>query len=92
MPPCLHPHKILPDCIDDDGGAWIFPGAEPDYYYGPFEYQLYTITVRNGQIEKNITLPSAGGIGTTVFYVVGGLMVVVAVVLLVTRRRMKDKE
>ena len=33
-------------------------------------------------------LPSTGGVGTTVFYVVGGLMVLLAVVLLVTRKKM----
>ena len=36
-------------------------------------------------------LPSTGGIGTTVFYVVGGILVVAAVVLLITRKRMNDK-
>lgn len=36
-------------------------------------------------------LPSTGGIGTTVFYVVGGVLVVAAVVLLITRKRMNDK-
>lgn len=34
-------------------------------------------------------LPSTGGIGTTIFYVLGALLVVGAGVLLVTRRRMK---
>ena len=37
---------------------------------------------------KLTSLPSTGGIGTTIFYVVGGILVVVAGVLLVTRRRM----
>lgn len=35
-------------------------------------------------------LPSTGGMGTTIFYVVGGVLVLVAVVLLVTRKRMKE--
>lgn len=34
------------------------------------------------------TLPSTGGIGTTIFYVLGGILVVGAGVLLVVRRRM----
>lgn len=33
-------------------------------------------------------LPSTGGIGTTIFYVLGGLLVVCAGVLLITKRRM----
>lgn len=33
-------------------------------------------------------LPSTGGIGTTIFYVVGGILVAAAVVLLVTKKRM----
>lgn len=38
-----------------------------------------------------ITLPSTGGIGTTIFYVVGGGLMVVAIVLLVTKKRMENK-
>jgi len=33
-------------------------------------------------------LPSTGGIGTTIFYVIGSLLVIGAGVVLVTRRRM----
>ena len=35
-------------------------------------------------------LPSTGGMGTTVFYVLGGVLVLAAVVLLVTKKRMND--
>ena len=38
-----------------------------------------------------ITLPSTGGIGTTIFYVVGGGLMVAAIVLLVTKKRMEHK-
>lgn len=34
------------------------------------------------------TLPTTGGIGTTVFYIIGGILVLGAGILLVTRRRM----
>lgn len=44
-----------------------------------------TIKVEN---KTGTELPSTGGIGTTVFYVVGGLMVLLAIVLLVTRKKM----
>ena len=38
-----------------------------------------------------IALPSTGGIGTTLFYVVGGGLMVAAIVLLVTKKRMENK-
>lgn len=38
--------------------------------------------------KSGAELPSTGGIGTTVFYVLGGLLVVCAGVLLITKRRM----
>ncbi|MBP3540564.1 MAG: isopeptide-forming domain-containing fimbrial protein [Clostridia bacterium] len=47
----------------------------------------------DGVIEKDVennagtTLPSTGGIGTTIFYLVGGLMMAAAVVLLVAKKR-----
>lgn len=47
----------------------------------------YTGTVRV-ENKSGAELPSTGGVGTTVFYVVGGLMVLLAVVLLVTRKKM----
>lgn len=37
-------------------------------------------------------LPSTGGMGTTVFYVLGGILVLAAIVLLVTKRRMSTAE
>ena len=39
-------------------------------------------------VPANPTLPNAGGMGTTIFYVIGGGMVLIAVVLLVTKKRM----
>ncbi|MDY3225788.1 MAG: SpaA isopeptide-forming pilin-related protein, partial [Candidatus Faecousia sp.] len=41
--------------------------------------------------RKGTELPSTGGVGTTIFYVVGGTLVLAAVVLLVTRKRMKSR-
>ena len=43
------------------------------------------------QKAGGITLPSTGGIGTTIFYVVGGGLMVAAIVLLVTKKRMENK-
>ena len=56
-----------------------------------------TATVKYGdnstgtiKVENNTgaELPSTGGVGTTIFYVLGGLLVVCAGVLLITKRRM----
>ena len=38
--------------------------------------------------KQGSTLPTTGGIGTTIFYVLGSILVLGAVILLVTRRRM----
>ena len=40
--------------------------------------------------KTGTTLPSTGGVGTTVFYVLGAVLVLGAVVLLVTKKRMND--
>lgn len=40
--------------------------------------------------KTGTTLPSTGGMGTTVFYVLGAVLVMGAVVLLVTKKRMSD--
>ena len=45
------------------------------------------VTVRNNQ---GATLPETGGMGTTLFYIIGGLLVVGAGILLVVRIRMRS--
>lgn len=48
-----------------------------------------TLTANNNVANKAGTeLPSTGGMGTTIFYIIGGILVVAAAVLLITRRRM----
>ena len=47
-----------------------------------------SITVKN---NKGASLPSTGGIGTTLFYVIGGGLMAVAAVLLVAKKRMNNK-
>ncbi len=40
--------------------------------------------------NKGTELPSTGGIGTTIFYILGGLLVIGAAVILVARRKAQD--
>lgn len=55
-------------------------------------------TPNNGVVNATVenrsgsTLPSTGGIGTTIFYVAGGVLVVGAGVLLITKKRAKDAQ
>ncbi|MDD3260491.1 MAG: LPXTG cell wall anchor domain-containing protein [Oscillospiraceae bacterium] len=37
------------------------------------------------------TLPTTGGMGTTIFYVLGGCLMAVAAILLITKKRMANK-
>lgn len=54
----------------------------------------FTSNTTEGSLSTNVvnkagsTLPSTGGIGTTIFYVVGGILVIGAGVVLVTKKRM----
>lgn len=50
---------------------------------------VFEIEVEN---RSGSTLPSTGGVGTTMFYVIGGALVLAAVVLLVTKKRMTGVE
>ena len=50
---------------------------------------LYAFSVEN---NSGTELPSTGGIGTTIFYIVGSLLAVGAVILLVTKKRMGKAE
>lgn len=40
--------------------------------------------------QSGATLPGTGGIGTTIFYVIGGLLMAAAAVLLITKKRMNS--
>ena len=45
----------------------------------------FSVTVVN---EKGLTLPETGGMGTTIFYIVGAILLIGSTVLFVTKRRM----
>lgn len=58
----------------------------------------FTVEMTDGNLKTDIVnkagvvLPETGGMGTTMFYVIGGILVLAAVVLLVTKRRMNMAE
>lgn len=57
----------------------------------------FTPSVDTGTLSTDVvnksgsTLPETGGMGTTLFYVLGGVLVLAAVVLLVTKKRMRSE-
>ena len=57
----------------------------------------FTADVNDGSLSTDVVnnsgiqLPSTGGIGTTIFYVLGSVLVIGAAVLLVTKKRMSTK-
>ena len=59
-----------------------------DTVNGDISTGIVSTTVKN---NAGTVLPSTGGIGTTLFYVIGGVLVLAAIVLLVTRRRMREE-
>lgn len=58
----------------------------------------FTADVTKGSLSTDVVnqagvqLPETGGMGTTLFYVIGGVLVLAAVVLLVTKKRMGSAE
>ncbi len=49
---------------------------------------LFAFDIQNNQGAE---LPETGGIGTTIFYIVGGILVVGAAILLITKKRMSKE-
>jgi len=77
---------VMTPTTDEDGNVKM------SYQYGSGEAVtpedgVADVSIANG---KGNTLPSTGGMGTTLFYVIGGLMVAGAAVLLVTKKRMSE--
>ncbi|MBD5148920.1 MAG: SpaH/EbpB family LPXTG-anchored major pilin [Oscillibacter sp.] len=87
-----------------DGTYYLVETEQPEGYNKVEGYTVITINGadQNAEIDqgewqnggvhvvnnKGPRLPSTGGIGTTIFYVVGGLLAAGAVILLITKRRM----
>jgi len=65
--------------VDLSGKTNLVRGTDDE---GSVTYGLQVIN------NAGVTLPETGGMGTTIFYIVGGVMVAAAVVLLITKKRM----
>lgn len=74
--------KCTPNDPVGTGCTWEVTGNGAAVVDGIIE-----LTVEN---NKGTNLPTTGGIGTTIFYVLGGILAVGAVVLLVTKKRMRE--
>ena len=54
-----------------------------------YEEFVYAIPFEN---EHGVALPITGGMGTTIFYILGGGLMFVAILLLITRKRMNNEK
>lgn len=85
-------HTITWDGADRDDVLTSLTGNAPTgtitFTENKTEGSLTTDVVNN----EGSTLPETGGIGTTIFYVIGTILVLGAAVLLVTKRRMNGQK
>ena len=81
----------------DAGNYTLKETKAPDGYTLSYDEKEFTIAAGNDTIAhhadvenvKGSSLPSTGGMGTTMLYVVGGILMVGAAILFVTNKRMK---
>lgn len=70
-------------------GEFTITATSSDYTITKNTDGVWEIKVQN---NTGSTLPTTGGIGTTLFYIGGGILVLLAVVMLVTKRRMSSND
>ena len=85
-----------------NGTYYLVETKAPDGYNKLEEPYKVVVTGGNAEVDLSVTakvenqagtlLPSTGGMGTTIFYVLGAVLVVGAGVLLVTKKRMSQGE
>lgn len=68
-------------------GYNAFADALPFSIDGTSHTENMTITIEN---VSGVVLPNTGGMGTTIFTLIGGALVLLSVVLLVTKKRMRN--
>lgn len=76
--------------MDKSGNLHVSANGEPTFpMSGNVVAGAITADILN---LKGLQLPATGGIGTTIFYVVGGILLVGAAVVLITKKRMSSAE
>lgn len=89
----LDPIKIVitfegPDSVNDGSETCTWTMTWNDNPVAPNNNGIFAQDVIN---QSGSLLPSTGGIGTTIFYVVGGILVIGAGILLVAKKRMSNR-
>ena len=79
------PITIVIDFDEDGERKW---SAKKDGDDLDLDGNIFIFQVEN---KAGATLPTTGGMGTTLFYAVGGILVLAAVVLLITKKRMSNE-
>ena len=81
--------------LDKDSTYYLQETKAPDGYNllkDEIEVKLNETTSIDVVNNSGSILPSTGGIGTTIFYIVGGALVLGAVVVLIARRRVRNNK
>lgn len=89
-----------------DAGTYSITEIEAPAGYNKLTESITVVVNDEGKVTKNgapasdklivvqnntgSTLPSTGGIGTTIFYIVGGVLIVGAAIFLITKKRMSN--
>lgn len=86
--------KIIIEGVDSDN-YWLEETKAPTGYTRLSGRVTVGVLASNGYLaeiknKSGTVLPSTGGIGTTIFYIIGSILVVGAGVLLIVRRRMSS--
>lgn len=75
---------------DNAAGGVVTQNGEETSTMG--ENESAVVNVVKVENKSGTLLPSTGGIGTTIFYVVGGILMLGAVILLITKKKMGSKQ